>query len=149
MGKNRTWMYAALALGGGFLGGLAALELAPAAAEAAHGVRSISTHELVLVDNEGTQRARLSVSTSGMADLEMMDGQGRDRAELRVSDNGVSTLGFYDSKGARRVLIGAAPGQRSGITVYGSRDRIVAGLTVNSNNESSLTLYDPNTGRAR
>lgn len=149
MNKSRNWVYAVLALGGGFLGGLVAVELAPVSVEAAHSMRAVRAQEFELVDHAGMRRAVMNVTKNGMVDLAMYDGQQRDRTELRVAEDGTATLGFYDDKGARRVLIGAAPGQRDGITVYGSDSRILAGLTVSQDNEASLTLYDPNTGRAR
>jgi hypothetical protein len=149
MNKSWNWMYAALALGGGFLGGLATLELAPAAVEAAHSVRAVRAQEFELVDHAGTRRAAMSVTQTGMANLAMYDGQQRSRTELRVAENGAASLGFYDEKGERRVLIGASPTGRDGVTVYGNDGRMLAGLTVGENNEASLTLYDPNTGRAR
>jgi hypothetical protein len=149
MDKGKNWIFAALALGGGFLGGLMALELAPSAVEAAHSMPAVRAQEFELVDRAGTRRAIMNITKGGMADLAMYDGHQRDRTELRVTEDGTATLGFYDEKGARRVLIGAVPGGRDGVTVYGNDSRILAGLTVGANNEASLTLYDPNTGRAR
>ncbi len=140
MNKGKNWIFAALALGGGLIGGLIAVELAPRSAEAAHSSAQSRAQEFVLVDARGTERAAMNVGKSGMADLEMYDGHQRDRTELRVTEDGTATLGFYDEKGARRVLIGAAPGGRDGVTVYGSDSRILAGLTVGANNEASLTL---------
>jgi len=149
MVKGKNWAYAMLALGGGLLGGVAATQLAPAVADAAHGVHTVKAEQFVLVDKAGKQRAALEVTASGLADLVLYDGAGDDRAELRVSRDGVSTLGFYDDKGARRVLIGQATGGRNGVTVYGNSGRLLAGLTVNANDEASVSLYDPTTGRAR
>jgi hypothetical protein len=102
-----------------------------------------------LVDNNGARRAALEVTDTGIADLVMFDGAGQDDAELRVTRDGITTLGFYDKQGNRRVLIGEVPGGRNGMTVYGNNDKLLAGLTVSHTDEPSLTLYDPNTGRAR
>ncbi len=152
MTKGKNWGYAMLALGGGFLGGLVATQLAPAvanAAHAAHAAHTIKAEQFELVDRAGTRRAALEVTANEMADLLLYDGDGHDRAELRVSRDGIATLGFYDDKGARRVLVGEAPGPTNGIAVFGSKGRVQASLTVNANDEASVTLYDPNTGRAR
>lgn len=149
MAKGKNWAYAILALGGGFLGGLAATQLAPTVADAARGARTIRAERFELVDKAGTRRAALEVTPTGMSDLLLYDGNGRDRAEYRVSRDGVATLGFYDASGAHRVLLGEAPGGRNGVTVYGNHGRLLAGLTVNADDEANVTLYDPNTGRAR
>lgn len=149
MNKGKNWGYAMLALGGGFLGGLVATQLAPAVADAAHAAHTIKAEQFELVDKAGTRRAALEVTPNEMADLLLYDGDGHDRAELRVSRDGIATLGFYDDKGARRVLVGEAPGPTNGIAVFGGKGRVQASLTVNANDEASVTLYDPNTGRAR
>jgi hypothetical protein len=142
MRRERTWIYALLTLGGGMIGGIAATQIAPVAADAAWGHHTIKAESFELVDKSGTERAELEVTPTGLADLVMYDGSHHDRAELRVAKDGESTLGFYDDSGARRVLIGGAP-------VYGSNRKLLAGLTVGENNESSLTLYDPTNGLAR
>ena len=138
-----------LALGGGFLGGIAATQLAPTVADAAHAAHTIKAEQFELVDRAGTRRAALEVTPNEMADLLLYDGAGHDRAELRVSRDGISRLGFYDDSGAQRVLIGEAPGATNGIMVFGSKGRLQASLTVNASNEAHVTLYDPKTGRAR
>jgi hypothetical protein len=149
MHRERNWIYALLTLGGGLVGGIAATQLAPVAADAALGHHTIKAESFVLVDKKGVQRAALEVSANGLADLVMYDGEGTDRAELRVAKDGASTLGFYGENGTRRVLIGAVRGGRNGVTVYGADNRLLAGLTVSENDEPALTLYDPKNGRAR
>jgi hypothetical protein len=47
------------------------------------------------------------------------------------------------------VLVGEATQGRNGIAIYGSNGDQLAGLTATSDNQANLTLYDPNTGRAR
>jgi hypothetical protein len=147
--RQRAWMYAALTLIGGFLGGLVASQFTPSFAIAARDARTIKAGEFELVDAAGKRRGALQMTSAGMADLVMYDGSGRDRAEFRVTKDGVGTIGFYNDNGDRRVLIGAIPNGRNGITIYGRDNKLLAGLTVSETNESSLTLYDPNTGRAR
>ena len=79
----------------------------------------------------------------------MYDGQGRDRVELRVANNGGASVGFYSQNGSQRVLIGEGPSGRAGIAIYGANGRQLVNLTATADNQSSLTLYDPSTGRAR
>lgn len=146
---GRKWLYAAMALTGGFLGGVAAMEFAPGVAIAAHQTRMLRAEQFELVDNSGSKRAVLKVTARGMADLMMFDGSGRDRAEFRVAQDGGASVGFYDEHGSRRVLVGEATQGRNGIAIYGSNGDQLAGLTATSDNQVNLTLYDPNTGRAR
>jgi hypothetical protein len=147
--NKKAWIYPALTLGGGFLGGILAMQFAPSVASAARATHAVKAEEFVLVDGGGRRRGALQVTRSGMSDLVMYDGSGRDRAEFRVTKDGVGTIGFYGETGERRVLIGAVPNGRDGITIYGANNKLLAGLTVSEKNEASLTLYDPNTGRAR
>ncbi len=147
--SKRPWLYAALTLSGGFIGGVAAMQLAPSVAIAARTARSIKASEFVLVDKDGTKRAALQMTNDSSSELVMYDASGRARANIQVTKNGVGTIGFSEDMGAPKVLIGAAPGGRDGVTLYGANNKLLAGLTVGNNNESSLTLYDPNSGRAR
>ncbi len=147
--SKRTWLYVALTLSGGFIGGVAATQLAPSTAIASRAARSIKASEFVLVDSDGTKRAALQMTDDHSAELVMYDASSRERANILVTKNGVGTIGFSEDAGAPKVLIGAAPGGRDGVTLYGQNNKLLAGLTVGNNNEPSLTLYDPNTGRAR
>jgi hypothetical protein len=45
-------------------------------------------------------------------------------------------------------LVGEATSGRNGIAVYDSNGRQLASLSASADNQPSLTLYDPNTGRA-
>src|ERR1700730_19187130 len=115
---GRKWLYAAKALTGGFLGGVAAMEFAPGVAIAARQTRMLRAEQCELVDNSGSKRAVLRVTTRGMADLMMLDGRGRDRAEFRVAQDGGASVGFYDENGSRRLLVREArPGRRRGATL--------------------------------
>ncbi len=51
--------------------------------------------------------------------------------------------------GAAGVVVGEAESGRNGIAIYASTGRQIATLSVASSDEASLTLYDPNNGRAR
>jgi hypothetical protein len=146
---GRKWLYSAMALTGGFLGGVAAMEFAPAVAMEAHQTRMLRAEQFELVDNSGSRRAVPKVTTRGMADLMMLDGSGRDRAEFRVAQDGGASVGFYDENGSRRVLVGEASQGRDGLAIYGSNGRQLATLTATPDNQANLTLYDSNTGRPR
>jgi hypothetical protein len=149
MVKGKNWAFAILAVGGGFLGGIAATQLAPAVADAARATRTIRATQFELVDDSGGRRALLEVTPSGISDLLLFDGDGRDRAELRVTRNGIAKLGFYDSTGAQRVVVGEVPTGVNGIEVYGSNGLLRGTLAVDPDDEARVTLYDPKTGVAR
>ena len=146
---KRALLYAALTMGGGFLGGVVATQLTPVIANAARATQTVRAEQFLLVDKEGAKRASLQVNSSGAANLVMYDAAGHDRADLRVTKEGVGTIGFREDSGAPKVLIGAAPNGRDGVTLYGHNNKLLAGLTGGANDEASLTLYDPGTGRAR
>jgi hypothetical protein len=147
MHLNRNSIYAVLALGGGFLGGIIATQLTPGVAGAARAMHVVRAEKFELVDTDGNRRASLEVTDNGVADLILFDGAGRDDAEYRVTRDGIATISFYDKAGDKRVLMGEVPGGRNGVTVYGPSDKLMAGLTVSPTNEASLTLYDPTSGR--
>jgi hypothetical protein len=149
MTNRRNWLYAMLALTGGFIGGTLAAEMAPAVALAARQARSVKAQQFVLLDKAGNQRGVMEVTDRGTADLGLMDGNGRNRAEFRVSKDGSAAVAFYDPNGGRRVVVGEATTGRSGVSIYASGGRQIATLSVTQGDESSLTLYDPTTGRAR
>lgn len=150
MRSGPNWLYTAMALAGGFLGGIAALEVAPGVAAAARRTHVMRAERFELTAPNGSKRAVLEVTPRGMADLVMFDGKGRDRAEFRVANDGGASIGFYGENGERRVLVGESPSSRNGIAIYSNNGRqMLAALTVAQDNQASLTLYDPNTGRAR
>ena len=149
MAKTKHWAYSILALGGGFVGGLAALQFGPTVAAAAHATHTVRAEKFELVDEGDNRRGLLEVTPDGMSDLILYDGQGHDRTEYRVAHDGTASLGFFDDTGAHRVLLGEAPNGRSGVSIYGAHGRLLAELAVDEHDEANVTLYDPNTGRAR
>jgi hypothetical protein len=155
MTNRRHWLYALLALAGGFIGGMIAIQLAPgesmAAAKAARArsARVVKAEQFVLVDRSGTQRGALQVA-DGTASLALNDGDGRNRAELRVRKEGASSVTFYDQAGNRRIEVGQSPSGRAGLAIFASGGgRQIAAVSAAENGETGFTLYDPTTGRAR
>ena len=126
MKDRKYWLYAILALIGGVFGGALSGHLFPRDAEAARAMRELRAEKFVLIDHDGRQRG-----------------------EFRVGADGGSAVVFYDQNGARRVVLGEAPNGRNGLAIYGSGGRQMAGFTVADDNQSSVTLYDPTSGRAR
>jgi len=134
-------------LTGGFIGGAIATEFMSGVATAAR-QRKVEAEQFVMVDGDGTERATLQVTASGIAALAMYDGQGHSRAELRVAKDGRASVGLFDQKGLRRVVM-AEDSSRAGFAINATNGTQLASLSAAANNESSLTLYDPDTGRAR
>ena len=146
--QTRGWFYAVLALTGGFIGGAIATEFMSGVATAAKQPRRVEAEQFVMVDTNGTQRAALQVTADGVAALAMYDGQGHSRAELRVAKDGRASVGLFDQNGLRRVVM-AEDTSRAGFAISAPNGTQLASLSAAANNESSLTLYDPDTGRAR
>jgi hypothetical protein len=160
MKDRKQWLYAILALVGGVFGGALSGHLFPprdaeAAAErvarvrAAHAAGVVKATKFVLVDRDGTERGVIEVNSRGIADIALNDQSGRRRGEFRVGAEGGGAIGFYDRNGDKRVILGETPNGRDGLAIYGTSGRQMAGFTVAEDNQSSVTLYDPASGRAR
>ncbi|MGA2410570.1 MAG: hypothetical protein ABSG46_09315 [Candidatus Binataceae bacterium] len=151
--KNlRHWLYGVLALTGGILGGATASRVAPAeglALASTHITKEIRAEKFVLVGPDGTERGDIQVTPRGIADIELNDAQGRDRAEFHVGAEGTSAVSFYDEMGVRRVVLGNTPAGRDGLAIFASDGRQLASFAADDGKQSSVTLYDPNTGAAR
>jgi hypothetical protein len=150
--NRRHWLYALLALAGGFIGGTIAIQLAPgesmAAAKAAT-MRVVRAEKFVLADRSGTQRGVMQVA-DGTSSLALNDGDGRNRAELHVRKEGGSSVTFYDQAGNRRIEVGQSPSGRAGLAIFAAGGgRQIAAVSAAGNGETGFTLYDPTTGRAR
>ena len=150
MKDRKYWLYAMLALVGGIFGGALSGHIFPREAEAAaRAARVLKAEKFVLVDRDGTQRGVIQVNSRGVADVALNDRSGRLRGAFRVGAEGGTAIGFYDQHGAKRVILGETPSGRNGLAIYGSSGRQIAGFTVAEDNQSSVTLYDPASGRAR
>ena len=146
--QTRGWFYAVLVLTDSFIGGAISTEFMSGVAAGARQPRKVEAEQFVMVDGDGAQRATLQVSASGIAALSMYDGQGHARAELRVTKDVRASVAFFDQNGSRRVAVGEDP-SRAGIAIYATNGRQLVNLSAAADNETSLTLYDPDTGRAR
>jgi hypothetical protein len=150
MKDRKYWLYAILALVGGGFGGALSGHLFPREAEAAaRAAREIKAEKFVLVDHDGNERGVIEVSSTGVAGVSLEDQTGRQRSVLRVGTDGGAAIGFYDQNGAKRVIVGETPNGRDGLAIYGTSGRQISGFTVADDDASSVTLYDPTTGRAR
>jgi len=146
-----------LAVAGGFIGGVIAIQLSPVesmaaaarSARSAGAMRVVRAEKFVLVNRAGTQRGALLVAGDGTSALALSDDEGRNRAELRVTKEGGSSATFYDRAGNRRIAVGQGPG-RAGLAIFAAGGgRQIAAVSAADNGETGFTLYDPTTGRAR
>ena len=124
MKNMRHWLYAALALTGGIIGGAIASRIVPAdgsAIASTHGMRSmkeIRAQSFILTDTDGTERGIFHVNSRGVAAVELDDAEGHDRAEFRVGNEGTAAVTFYDLNGAKRVQLGSSPTGRDGLALF-------------------------------
>jgi hypothetical protein len=150
MKDRKGWLYAILALVGGIFGGVVSGHLVPREAEAsARAARELKANKFILVDTDGNERGVFQVDKKGIAGVSLEDQTGRQRSEFRVGADGGAAIAFYDQSGSKRVVLGETPGARDGLAIYSAGGRQIAGFTVADDNASSVTLYDPSTGRAR
>lgn len=149
--KNRThWIYALLALTGGIIGGALSGQFVARDAEAsARAARVLKAEKFVLVARDGTERGVIEVNSRGVASVALNDQKGRRRGEFRVGADSGGAVGFFGQDGNRRVIVGETPNGRDGVAIYAANGRQMAGFTVAKDNQSSVTLYDPASGRAR
>jgi hypothetical protein len=144
---SQTFLMFASATLGGFLSG----HLWPSDSSAIAAVRhskTVTAEKFVMVDSGGKQRGTMQVAEDGLSTLSLKDGSGKDRVELRVAAAGSAGLGFFDQNGHELAVFGEGA-DGSGLRIFGRQGKQVAALGSLPTGESSLTLYDANTGRAR
>jgi hypothetical protein len=151
MKQNRPWIYLALTLVGGIIGGALSSHLwpAPNAVAAEKQAKVITAGKFVLTDSGGLERALLSTEQSGGVSLVLNDVNGKERAEFRVGPKGGASVGFFDETGNRLVGMGTASDGRAGIGIYAPDGKVVAGFSTTPTGDTGLTLFDRATGLAR
>jgi hypothetical protein len=66
----------------------------------------VRAHQIILVDDNGTERASLVTDNAGSVFIMMADKAGRARVNLSVSNDG-PTLTFLDPSGQARTILGS------------------------------------------
>ena len=66
----------------------------------------IRTHEIILIDDKGKERASLVADNAGSVFLVMSDTAGKTRVNLSVSNDGPSLV-FFDASGQVRTILGS------------------------------------------
>jgi len=92
----------------------------------------VRSHNFILVDEKGKERASLVTDRAGSVFLVMFDNAGKTRVNLSVNNDGPSLV-FYDASGRQRTIIG-------GTTMVGSH--VTEGGIVERAPASSIILFD-------
>ena len=153
MHNGRTWLTAVVALVGGMIGA-GTMMFGPSSAFALRhpaAARTVEAEEFVLLGPNRARRGVIEVSDKGTAALYLNDENGKERAELTVAADGRASLGFYDAAGNQRVVVGEGPSAQgqAGIGVFSADGNQVASLSSAASGEVNITLYDNKTGLAR
>jgi len=140
---KREWLYGALALTGGVLGGLASAKLG-ATAEAALAQlppRTMAAQEIVLVDARGRTRGALGLNKNGDPSLSIYDHQGTLRSALQISEGDGLGLKFFDTSGALRISLMINTDHIPAIRLFDTHNRPRALLGVDPEGEAALDFY--------
>lgn len=153
MHNGRPWLTVVIALLGGMIGA-GTMTFGPSAAFALRhppAARTVEAEEFVLLGPNRARRGVMEVSDKGTAALYLNDENGKERAELTVAADGRASLGFYDAAGNQRVVVGdgAAAQSEAGIGVFSAAGNQVASFSSSASGEVNITLYDNKSGLAR
>ena len=152
MHNGRPWLTAVVALVGAMIGA-GTMMFGPSSAFALRhppATRTVEAEEFVLLGPNRARRGVIEVSDKGTAALYLNDENGKERAELTVAADGRAALGFYDTAGNQRVVVGdgASSQSQAGIGVFSADGNQVASLSSTASGEVNITLYDNKTGFA-
>jgi hypothetical protein len=103
--------------------------------------KNLTAHRFTLVDNDGTTRALLDVTSKGVAELRLLDDTGKLRAGLGVAHDGAPALGLYDSDGKTRAEVSLSRGV-SRMRLFDEKGAPRMGMAVNDNGASNIALVD-------
>ena len=109
--------------------------------------KNLTAHRFTLVDNDGTTRALLDVTSKGVAELRLLDDTGKLRAGLGVAHDGAPALGLYDSDGKTRAEVSLSRGV-SRMRLFDEKGAPRMGMAVNDNGASNIALLGGGLTRA-
>jgi hypothetical protein len=140
---GKEWLYLAVALIGGIIGGSLSSRIHAGAALASEApVKRLAAEEIVLVDGAGNARARLHLNDDAQPVLEMMDHAGKIRAGLGFVGLDQVALRMADRSGAMRIDLGVSSDQFPALRLFDNQMRPRALLGVDSDGDPALYLYD-------
>ena len=126
------------------LGGAAAEHFWPGAVPqlgAAQVPKNLTAHRFTLIDDDGTTRALIDVTSKGVAEFRLLDDTGKLRAGLGVAHDGAPALGLYDAGGKTRAEVSLSRGV-SRMRLFDDKGATRIGMAVNDNGASNIALAD-------
>jgi hypothetical protein len=140
---GKEWLYLAVALIGGMIGGTLSSRIHPGAAIASEApVKRIAAQEIVLVDGAGNTRAILHLNDDAQPVMEMLDHTGKTRVGLGFVGLDEVALRMADRSGAMRVELSIGTYQFPALRLFDNQMRPRALLGVDSDGDPALDLYD-------
>jgi hypothetical protein len=140
---GKEWLYLAVALIGGIIGGSLSSRIHMGAAQASEApVKRIAAQEIALVDGAGNTRARLRLNDDFQPLIEIMDHAGKVRAGLGFVGLDQVALRMADRNGAMRIELGISSDQFPALRLFDNQMRPRALLGVDSDGDPALDLYD-------
>lgn len=149
MKSRERWITLAVAIAGGFIGGMLWNQLfAPRsvlAAEHQQGktitVERLITRELQIVDPEGRQRAVAVVTPDDLARLSFFSPSGKRRLALGVLADGEPAVGLYDTEGRARIGLNVPLDDSASVHLVDKGGRARANLVQLPNGNSTFEIY--------
>jgi hypothetical protein len=140
---RKEWFYAALALVGGLVGGIAGSRLfGPGAAAAAETYpKSVAAQEFKLVDNKGKALMALRSDRGGDPSFEFYDHAGKLRAGLGIDSDQELGLKLYDSTGKARITFTVGTDGASTVRMYDAAGQARELMGVDNGGEPALMFY--------
>ena len=141
--SGKEWLYLAVALIGGIIGGSVSSRIHIGAALAVEApVKRIAAEEIALVDGAGNTRARFHLDDDAQPVIEMMDHAGKVRAGLGFVGLDQVVLRMADRSGAMRIELGISSDQFPALRLFDNQMRARALLGVDSDGDPALDMYD-------
>jgi hypothetical protein len=140
---GKEWLYLAVALIGGILGGTLSSRFHASAASATEApTKRIAAQEIVLVDSAGGERAVLHLNDDAQPVFEMMDHAGKARIGIGFVGQDEVALRMADRSGALRVAINVSSEEVPALRLYDSQSRPRTLLGVDSDGDAALDFYE-------
>jgi hypothetical protein len=140
---GKEWLYLAVALTGGIIGGAFSSRVHVGAALAIEAPpKKIAAQEIVLVDAAGGERAILHLNDDAQPVFEMMDHAGKPRVAIGFVGSDQTAFRMADRNGALRIALSINEDQMPALRLYDSQSRARTLLGVDSDGEPALDFYE-------
>ncbi|HEX4209003.1 MAG TPA: hypothetical protein VHY56_01320 [Candidatus Binataceae bacterium] len=140
---GKEWLYLAVALIGGILGGAFSSRLHGGAALATEAApKRIAAQEIVLVDAAGGERAVLHLNDNAQPVFEMMDHAGKARVGIGFVGQDEVALRMADRKGTLRIALNVSPDEVPALRLFDSQARPRTLLGVDTDGDAALDFYE-------